>query len=135
MRDSSTPETIHLRSGHRHDVPAEVGLLRVVRRLDADVAGQQADFAALVDAEGDLAEMHVFERLIERDRVAADGGDGAPLRLPGIEIGRGEDDLVACASRGIEDFDPAAAGLGRLRQLGPGVRAVAVQVQRAAHAA
>ena len=33
---------------------------------------------------------------------------------------------------GIQDFDPGAAGLGRLRELGPGVRAVAVQVQCAA---
>ena len=34
--------------------------------------------------------------------------------------------------RGVQHFDRVAAGLGRLGQLGPGVRAVAVQVQRAA---
>jgi hypothetical protein len=45
---------IHLAPGHRHDVPAEVGLFRVLRRLDLDVARQQADFAALVHVEGDL---------------------------------------------------------------------------------
>ncbi len=110
-------------------------MLRVVRGLDLDVARQQADFAALVDAEGDLAEVHVGQRLVERDRVAADGGDGPLLGLPGLEIGRGEDDLVALApARRVQDIDPGAAGLGRLRQLGPGVGAVAVQAQGAARA-
>ena len=135
MRLSSTPETYIFEPGHRHDVPAEIGLLGVVRRLDLDVAGQQADFAALVDAEGDLAEMHVLQRLIERERIAADRGDGALLGLVGIEVGRGEHDHVALApARGIEDVDPGAAGLGRLGELGPGVGAVAMQAQRAAPA-
>ena len=123
---------VHLGPGHRHDVPAEVGLLRVVRRLDADVPRQQADFAALVDAVGDLAEVHVLQRLIERDRVAVDGGDGPPLRLGGIEVGRGQDDHIAFApAAGVQDFDLGAAGLGRRRELGPGVLAVTVQAQGA----
>src|SRR5690606_10998418 len=42
----------HARARHGHDVPAEVGLLGIVRSLNADIAGQQADLAALVDAEG-----------------------------------------------------------------------------------
>ena len=100
---------IHLASDHRHDVPAEVGLFRVGRCLDLDVARQQADFAALVHVEGDLAEVHVVELLVERDRVAADGGDGAPLGLPGIEIRRGEDDLVADApAGGVQHLDRGA---------------------------
>jgi hypothetical protein len=44
-------------------------------------------FAALVDAVGDLAEVHILKRPIERQPVAADGGDGPLLRLLGIEVG------------------------------------------------
>ena len=59
------------------------------------------------------------------------GGDGALLGLVGIEIGRGKNDHVAFApAGGIQDFDLGAAGLGCRRELGPAVRAVAVQVQR-----
>ena len=58
----------HLARRHRHDVAAEVGLLRIGRCLDLDVARQQAHFAALVHVEGDLAEVHVVELLVERDR-------------------------------------------------------------------
>ena len=77
--------------------------------------------------------MHVVELLVERDRVAADGGDRAPLGLPRIEIGGGEDDLVAdLPALGIQHLDRGGAGVGRGGQLGPGVGAVAVQVQRAA---
>ena len=105
---------IHLARGHRHDVAAEERLFRIGRGLDLDVARQQADFAALIDVEGDLAEVHVVERLVERDRVAADGGDGAPLGLPRIEVGRREDDLVADApARGVQHLDRGAAGFGR----------------------
>ena len=94
---------------------------------------RQADFAALVDVEGDLAEVHVVKRLVERERVAADGGDGAPLGLARIEVGGGEDDLVTHPpARGIEHLDRGGAGLGRAGQLAPGIGAVAVQVERAA---
>ena len=41
-----------------------------------------ADFATLIDAVRDLAEVHVLQRLIELDRVPVDGGDGPLLRLP-----------------------------------------------------
>ena len=78
--------------------------------------------------------MHVLERPVERERVAADGGDRAPLGLARIEVGRGEHDLVAGApAGGVEHLDRGGAGVGRGGQLGPGVVAVAVQVQRAAH--
>ncbi len=131
---TARPRDADLRAGHRHDVAAEVRGLGVVRGADADVAGEEADFAALVDAEGDPAEVHEFELAVERDRVAADRGDGALLGLPGIEVGRGEDDLVALApAGGVEDLDPRAAGFGGAGELGPGVLAVAVQAQRAAH--
>ena len=77
--------------------------------------------------------MHVVQRLVERDRVAADGGNRATLGLPGIEVGRGEDDLVAHPPlSGVEHFNRVAACLGGLRELGPGVGAVAVQVEGAA---
>ena len=124
---------IHPARGHRHDVPAEVGLFRVVRSLDADIARQQADFAALIDAEGDLPEMHVVERPIERDRIAVDGGNGAPLGLPGIEVGRGEHDLVADPpAGGVEHFDRVAAGVRRSSPAWSRRSPVAVQAQRAA---
>ena len=114
-------------------MPAEEGLFRIGRRLDLDVARQQTDFAALIHVEGDLAEVHVVELLVERDLVAADGG------------------MVRCsACRGSKSVDartissptrqPAAsrtsievaACFGRARQLGPGVGPIAVQVQRSA---
>src|SRR5690606_23774129 len=125
---------LHLGAHHRHDVPAKVGLVGIFRRLDADVAGEQADFAALVHAEGDLAEVHVLERLVESERVARDGGNLAPLGLAGVEVGRGEHDLVTHAPAGrVEHLNPVAALLGGLRQFGPGILAVAVQAQRSPH--
>src|SRR5690606_26595139 len=109
-------------------------LLSIVGGLDADVAGEQAHFAALVDAEGDLAEVHVLERAVERERVALNRGDRARLGLARIEVGRSEHDLVAFApARGVENFDLGAAGFGGLRQLGPGMLAIAVQAELAAH--
>ena len=123
----------HLARRHRHDVPAEERLFRVGRCLDLDIARQQADFAAFIHVEGDLAEVHVVQLLVERDRVAADGGNGAPLRLPGIEIRRREDDLVADPpAGGVQDLYRGAACVGRAGQLGPGVRPVTVQVQGSA---
>ena len=95
----------HLARDHRHDVAALEGLLRIGRGLDLDVARQQTHFAALIHVEGDLAEVHVVELLVERDRVAADGGNGATLGLARIEIRGGEDDLVA---------DPPAGGVQHL---------------------
>ena len=93
-----------------------------------------ADFAAFIHVEGDLAEVHVVELLVERDRVSADGGNGAPLCLPGIEIRGCEDDLVADApARGVQDLDRGGAGVGRAGQLGPGVGPVTVKVQGSAH--
>ena len=104
----------HLARDHRHDVPAEEGLFRIGRCLDLDVARQQADFAAFIHVEGDLAEVHVVELLVERDRVAADGGNRAPLGLPRIEVRRGENDLVADApARGVQHLDRGGAGVGR----------------------
>src|SRR5690606_27286001 len=101
---------------------------------DADVAGEQAHFAALVDPEGDLAEVHVFERAVERDRVALDGSDRALLRLARIEVGRSEHDLVAFApARSVEYLHTVAAGFGGAGELGPGMLAVAVQAELAAH--
>ena len=44
--------------------------------------------------------------LVERDRVSADGGNGAPLGLPGIEIRGREDNLVADPPAGrVQDLD------------------------------
>jgi hypothetical protein len=113
---------------------AEIGTFRVVGRLDLDVARQQADFAALVDAIGDCAEVHVVQRLVERERIAADGGNRALFRLVRIEIGRGEDDPVALApAGGIQHRNPGAAGFGRPGELAPAVLAIAMQAERAAH--
>ncbi len=123
----------HLARCHGHDVAAEVGLRRILRCLDLDVARQQAHFAALVHVEGDLAEVHVVELLVERDVVASDGGNRAALGLAGIKVRRGEDDLVAdFPALGIEHLDRGGAGVGRRGQLGPGVGAITVQVERAA---
>jgi hypothetical protein len=77
---------IHPARGHRHDVSAEECLVRVRRSLDQDIARDHAHFAALIHVEGDLAEVHVVEVLVQRDRIALDGGNGSPLRLMGIEI-------------------------------------------------
>ena len=41
----------------------------VRRSLDLDIACQQADFTALIHAEGTSSEMHVLERLVQRDNV------------------------------------------------------------------
>jgi hypothetical protein len=72
--------------------------------------------------------------LVERDRIALDGGNGAPLGLPGIEIRRREDNLVTCPpASSDQDLYGGAACRGCLCQLGPGVSAIAVQVQGAAH--
>jgi Cu+-exporting ATPase len=55
------------------------------------------------------------------------------LGLAGVEVRGGEDDLVAHPPLGgIQDFNRGTACFGRLRELGPGVGAVTVQVQRAA---
>ena len=112
----------HLARRHGHDVAAEEGLCRILRCLDLDVARQQAHFAALIHVEGDLAEVHVVELLVERDVVASDGGNRAALGLAGIEVRRGEDDLVAdFPALGIQHLDRGGAGVGRRGQLGPGV--------------
>ena len=134
MRLSSTPETNILHPAIAMMCPPKSVCVCVGRSLDQDIARQHADFAALIDAEGDLAEVHVVQCLVERDRVATDGGDGSLLCLVGIEIRRREDDHVAVPpATGIQDFDRGAAGVGGLRQLGPGVRPVTVQVQGSAH--
>ena len=103
------------------------------RGLHLDVARQVAHFAAFIHVEGDLAEVHVVEFLVERDRVAADGGNGATLGLTRIEIRGGQDDFVTHAPvRGVQDLDRGAACVGGAGQLGPGVRSVTVQVQGSA---
>jgi hypothetical protein len=115
-------------------VPAVERLFRIGRCLEADIARQQADFATLIHVEGDLAEMHVVQFPVERDRISADGGNGAPLCLPGIEIRRREDDLVANPpAGGVQDLYRGAAGVRRAGQLGPGVGPITVQVQGPAH--
>ena len=77
---------IHLARDHGHHVSAEECLVCIRRCLDEDVARQHADLATLIHAEGDPAEVHVVQFLIERDRIALDAGDGSPLGLMGIEI-------------------------------------------------
>src|SRR6185369_7758139 len=109
-------------------------LFRVGRCLQLDIARQQADFAAFIHIEGDLAEVHVVELLVERDRVSADGGNVAPLGLPGIVIRGREDNLVADApAGGVQNLNRGGARGSRGGQLGPGIGAVAVQVQGSAH--
>ena len=77
--------------------------------------------------------MH-FHLLGEAQGVAVYRSDRAAFGLARIEVGRGEHDLVAAPpAAGVEDFDPVAAALRGPGQLGPRVRAVAVQVERAAH--
>ena len=88
---------VHVARRHRHDVTAEERLFRVFRRLHLDVAREKTDFATLVHVERDLAEVHVVELPVEREPVAADGGDRAPLGLTRIEVRRREHDLVADA--------------------------------------
>ena len=60
-----------------------------------DIARQHADFAAFIHVEGDLAEVHVVQFLVERDRIATDGGNGSLLCLVGIEIRGREDNRLA----------------------------------------
>ncbi len=88
--------------------------------------------AALVDAIGDPAEVHVLQGMIEGDRGAAHGDDGPLFRLGGIEVGGGQGDHVPLApAAGVQDLDPVGAGLGRRSELGPGVLAIAMQAQDA----
>src|SRR5690606_8369424 len=87
----------------------------------------------LVHAEGNLAEVHVVERLIERDRIVTDGGNCANLRLTGIVVSGGEDDLVADPpAGGVQDLYRGAARISRGGQLGPGVGPITVQIQGSA---
>src|SRR4029450_2438639 len=124
----------HLASVHRHHVPAVEGLFRVGRCLETDIARQQTDFATFIDVEGDLAEVHVVQFLVERDRISANGGNGSPLCLPGIEIRGREDNLVANApAGGVQDLYRGAACVGRAGQFGAGVGPVTVQGQGSAH--
>ena len=108
----------HLAGAHRHHVPAVEGLFRVGRCLEQDIARQHTDFATFIHVEGDLAEVHVVQFLVERDRIALDGGNGSPLCLPGIEIRGREDNLVAGPpASGVQDLYGGAACLGRLASL------------------
>src|SRR6185503_11232453 len=132
MRFSSTPETNILLDGI-HDVPAQVGLFCISRGLDLDVAGEQTNLTAFIHAEGDLAEVHVVELAVERDLVAADGGDRAPFGLARIEVRRRENDLVTDAPTcSVQYFDRRAAGFCGVAELGRSVGPIAVQVQCAA---
>ena len=84
----------------------------------------EADFAAFIHVEGDLAEVHVVELLVERDRVSADGHNVAPFCLPGIEIRGCENDLVADAPAGSVQDHLDRGGCRRsavLGQLRPGI--------------
>ena len=107
---------------HRHDVPAVERLFRVGRCLELDIARQHRDFAAFIHVEGDLAEVHVVQLLVERDRISLDGGNGSPLGLAGIEIRGCEDDLVADPpAGGIQNLYRGGACGGGVGQLGPGI--------------
>src|SRR6185436_814360 len=108
---------------------------RVGRCLETDIARQQTDFATFIHVEGDLAEVHVVQFLVERDRSPADGGNGSPLCLPGIEIRGREDNLVTDPpTGGVQDLYRGAACVGRVGQLAPGVLPIfTVQVQGSAH--
>src|SRR4030095_4163058 len=112
------------------DVPAVVGLFRVGRCLQLDIARQHRDFAAFIHVESDLAEVHVVELLVERDRTSADGGNGSPLGLAGIEIRRCENDLVAdLPAGGIQNlYRGGGCGSGG-GQPPPGIGLVTLQVQ------
>src|SRR6185436_9684319 len=104
------------------------------RCLQLDIARQHRDFAAFIHVEGDLAEVHVVQLLVERDRIPPDGGNGSPLGLAGIEIRRYENDLVAdLPAGGVQDLYRIAACFGCPGQLGPGVLPITVQVQGSAH--
>ena len=104
-------------------MPAVESLFCVGRCLKLDIACDHADFATLIHVERDFAEVHVFQFLVQRDRISADGGNGSPLRLPGIEVRGRENNLVAdLPAGGVQDLyriccqPPAVVG-----QLGPGV--------------
>src|SRR5262249_46239541 len=104
------------------------------RCLKTDIARQQTDFATFIHVEGDLAEVHVLQFVVERDRISSDGGNGSPLCLPGIEIRGRKDNLVADPpASGVQDLYRGAACVSRAGQLGPGVDPVTVQVQGSAH--
>src|SRR4026208_1829941 len=88
LKSTATTTTLdkHLAPAHRHHVPAVEGLFRVGRCLKLDIACDHADFTTLIHVEGNLAEVHVVQFLVQRDRISADGGNGSPLCLPGVEI-------------------------------------------------
>ncbi len=94
----------HLAPAHRHDVAAKQRLVCVRRSLDHDIARQHADFAAFIHVEGDLAEVHIVQFLVERDRIATDGSNGSLLCLVGIEIRGRQDNRLALlpASTGVK---------------------------------
>jgi hypothetical protein len=69
--------------------PPKYDCFRIRRGLDLDVASQQANFAALIHVERDLAEVHVVQLLVERERIAVDGGNGSNLGPAGVVVGRG----------------------------------------------
>ena len=95
MRFNSMPSTNILLDGIAMMWPPKKDCSASAEAWILDVARQHAHFAAFIHVEGDLAEVHEVEFLVQRDVVAADGGNGAALGLPWIEISRGEDDLVA----------------------------------------
>src|SRR6185503_5957937 len=94
-----------------------------------------ADFTTLIHVEGDLAEVHELQLVVERERISSDGGNGSPLCLPGIEIRGREDNLVTDPpTGGVQDLYRGAACVGRVGQLAPGVLPIfTVQVQGSAH--
>ena len=81
MKDSLAQARRALDEAVRQD--AEIGVL-LKARIEAAVQAGERGIAlvdtALIHAERDLAEVHVVELLVERDLVAADGGNGARRR-------------------------------------------------------
>ena len=126
------------RSAEDHHVAALAGGPGRVGGTDADVAGQVADLAVLGDGRtGELVGLTPVggrEWLVELDRAAGHGDDGALLGLVGVQAGGREHHAVADGpAGGVLQLQPGRPGDGGPGQPRPRVvGGVSVDVQRAA---
>jgi len=119
-------------------VAAEPGRLAGRVALDDQVAAQQADLAALVEAEAavalDAAPVAEPQRPLQGGHPPGHGRHLDLLGLGGLVVGGGDHQQVAGSPAGVALQDqPARPGRGRLGQVQPARPGLAVQLEGAAH--